>query len=186
MQHKRLGWQMVLGVGLVLCAASVTARPHTPRLPYTARSRTVRVPVVANGVRLPIPALMLKDAGRTMLPMRAIFTALGAQVVWNAQEQAVYAWKTDGTGVRFALGATRAQSVTMPGLNERAQVLEERRLTTPATMVGNRVYIPIRAASELLGADVRWVNSDRTVYVGTNIPPVAADTGGATTTDPGR
>ena len=159
----------LLGALMVtISAVAALPAPARPRhqLPYVERSRTVPVPIVANGVRLSTPALMLRAAGRTVLPMRALFTSLGAQVVWNAQERAVYAWKTDGTGVRFGVGEAEAQAMIMPGPNERATVTERRALSAPATLVGSRLYIPIRAAGELLGADVNWDEAQRTVYIG--------------------
>lgn len=159
---------------LLAGTTSASAAPQARRvaLPYVANTRVVAVPIVAHGVRLGTDALMLKDAGRTVLPMRALFTSLGAQVVWNGRERAVYAWKTDGTGVRFGVGETEAQSLLMPGPNERATVTERRTLDAPPTLIGGHLYIPIRAAGELLGTEVLWDNAKRTVYLGT--PPDVA------------
>lgn len=164
-----------LALTLTLTATGIsTAAPRTRRiaLPYVVGSRVVPVPIVANGVRLGTDALMLRDAGRTVLPMRALFVSLGAQVVWNEQERAVYAWKTDGTGVRFGVGEAEAQSLLMPGPNERATVTERRKLDAPPTLVDGRLYIPIRAAGEMLGTEVLWDGAARTVYLGT--PPEVA------------
>lgn len=164
----------VTSATLMVSAISASAAPRARRvaLPYVANTRVVAVPIVAQGVRLGTDALMLKDAGRTVLPMRALFASLGAQVVWNGRERAVYAWKTDGTGVRFGVGETEAQSLLMPGPNERATVTERRKLDAPPTLIGGHLYIPIRAAGELLGTEVLWDGAKRTVYLGT--PPDVA------------
>jgi hypothetical protein len=159
-----------------ICAlAAVQAEGQTrrrgPTATYFAPTGTITVPVIANGERLPQDALLLEGAARTMLPMRALFTSLGAQVVWNAPQRAVYAWKTDGTGVRFGVGERVAQTLIMPGPDQQATVVERRTLDAPATLIGSRLYIPIRAAGELLGTEVRWDAEERVVHIGTN-PPV--------------
>ena len=94
-------------------------------------------------------------------------------MVWNQKERAVYAWKTDGTGVRFAVGDLEAQSLTMPGPGERAEVTERRKLDAPPVQMGRLVYIPIRAAGELLGAPVRWDEASASVLIGDTV--VAAE-----------
>jgi len=158
-----------LALTAILTAGTAVAAPRSRRvtLPYVSGSRVVAVPIVAHGVRLGMDALMLKDAGRTVLPMRALFVSLGAQVVWNGRERAVYAWKTDGTGVRFGVGEAEAQSLLMPGPNEKATVTERRKLDAPPTLTGGHLYIPIRAAGEMLGTEVLWDRAKRTVFIGT-------------------
>jgi hypothetical protein len=148
----------------------------TPTARYLAPTRTVPVPVYANGKQLQTNALMLKGAARTVLPMRALFTTLGAQVVWNGRERAVYGWKTDGTGVRFGVGEAEAQLLLLPGAGGDSTVIETRKLDAPAMLINSRLYIPVRAASELLGTEVRWVGSEPAVYIGDSPP---ADGGAA-------
>jgi len=109
---------------------------------------------------------MLKEVARTLLPMRALFASVGAQVVWNGRERAVYAWKTDGTGVRFGVGEATAQALIMPAPGQEATVIETRNLDAPAQLIRGRLYIPIRAAGELLGSEVRWDGSLPAVYIG--------------------
>ncbi|MGV3723874.1 MAG: copper amine oxidase N-terminal domain-containing protein [Actinomycetota bacterium] len=156
---------MAVGIG------GAAAQPRAG-FAYLATARTTPVPIIVSGVRLSTPAIMLRDVGRTVLPMRALFTSLGAQVVWNARERAVYAWKTDGTGVRFGVGEAQAQSLLMPGPNETATVTERRSLDAPPTLLNGRMYIPVRAASEMLGTDVVWDDEKRTVFVGLIDPTV--------------
>ncbi len=153
---------LLLGVTLAASAGSVLARPRQGGFSTAVQP----VPVLVNGVKLPEDALMLKAVARTVLPMRALFTSLGTQVVWNQRERAVYAWKTDGTGVRFAVGDLEAQSLEMPAPGERAKVIDRRTLDAPPVQMGRLVYIPIRAASELLGTPVRWDNASASVLIG--------------------
>lgn len=157
---------LLLGASLAAGAGSVLASPQSRRASGGFSTAVQRVPVIVNGVTLGEDALMLKAVARTVLPMRALFTSLGAQVVWNAKERAVYAWRTDGTGVRFGVGDLEAQSLEMPAPGERAKVTEKRKLDAPPVQMGGLVYIPIRAAGEMLGTPVRWDEATASVLIG--------------------
>lgn len=148
----------MLGVGAVLAAGSVQA------------ASTSRVPVFVNNEPLTADALMLKSVNRTVLPMRTLFESLGARVEWDPAEQAVYAWKPDGSGVRLALGYKFAQTLRMadsPRPGEWGAVTGTHSLDAPAMMVGSRVYVPIRFASEALKADVRYSAYEPAVHIRT-------------------
>jgi hypothetical protein len=170
-----MGMALLLLTGGAAREAAAQRRAPGTTATYFATARAVRVPVVANGERLDRDALMIREAGRTLLPMRSLFSALGAQVVWNARERAVYAWRTDGTGVRFGVGEREAQLLLMPGPNQTATVTETRVLDAPATLIQGTLYVPVRAASELLGTEVRWDAETATVHIGTNLPEAAGD-----------
>lgn len=137
------------------------------------------VPVLINGQRLETDAVMFTRSGRSLLPMRSLFTSLGARVEWDARERAVYAWKADGSGVRFGVGEHRVQTLRMardPFPGNWGQVIDTQPLDLPAQMMGSRIYVPLRAASEALAADVRWSSLPPTVRVVTervaDAPPV--------------
>ena len=95
--------------------------------------------------------------GRTFLPVRAVFEAMGAQVSYDAAAGAVTAVR-DGTTVTMTLGSTDA-SVTMDGI------------TTPVVMDvapyahDNRTYVPVRFAAQAFGCIVGWDADDRTVIL---------------------
>ena len=95
--------------------------------------------------------------GRTFLPVRAVFEAMGAQVSYDAASGAVTAVR-DGTTVTMTLGSTEA-SVTMDGI------------TTPVVMDvapyahDNRTYVPVRFAAQAFGCIVGWDADDRTVIL---------------------
>ena len=95
--------------------------------------------------------------GRTFLPVRAVFEAMGAQVSYDAASGAVTAVR-DGTTVTMTLGSTDA-SVTMDGI------------TTPVVMDvapyahDNRTYVPVRFAAQAFGCIVGWDADDRTVIL---------------------
>ncbi len=81
---------------------------------------------------------------RTMVPMRAIFEALGALVSWNEETRSVVAEK-DGVTIRITIG----RSVMYR--NDEAFTLD-----APPMILEDRTLVPLRAVSEAFGADVRW------------------------------
>jgi hypothetical protein len=128
------------------------------------------VPVLVNGDRLGSRALLLKEVNRTVVPMRSLFEALGAQVEWDAAERAVYAWTPDGAGVRLPLNSSTAQTLRVPehpGPGHWGRTVRSFRLDAPAMLTGQRVYVPLRFASEALKADVRYSAYEPAVHIRT-------------------
>lgn len=82
--------------------------------------------------------------GSTLVPMRGIFSRLGAVLSWNADTQTVTAVKGD-TEVSLTIGNTTAyikgQAVT---------------LSTAPVIVNDSTLIPLRFVAESLGAKVAW------------------------------
>ena len=82
--------------------------------------------------------------GRTLVPLRAIFEALGAQVEWDAETQTVTAGK-------------RLDNISLTiGKNELTKNGEATALDVPAQIIEGRTMVPARAISEALGAKVEW------------------------------
>ncbi len=94
---------------------------------------------------------------RTYVPFRAIFEQMGAAVDWDNQSQTVIA-NRDGREVRLQLGKTDVR-ITEDGSTDI--------LATDAAPFAenNRTYVPIRFASQALGACVDWVQDSQTVLI---------------------
>ena len=97
--------------------------------------------------------------GRTMVPVRAVFEALGAQVDWNAQERTVYAQK-DGKNVSMTIGSNRLLCDGLVRFMDAVPLISD-----------NRTYIPARFAAESLGSTVLWDAQERAVHIKTDTPP---------------
>jgi len=82
------------------------------------------------------------ENGRTMVPMRAIFEALHAEVEWDERTGTVTGKTADRTVV-LRLGARTAQ------VNGQTVTLDE-----PARLMNGRVMVPLRFVSESLGYPV--------------------------------
>lgn len=93
----------------------------------------------------------IKD-GRTLVPMRAIFEAVGATVGWDQDTRTVYAVREKNED---------ASLVTLQIDHDKAFVnSEEKTLDVTATIKNDRTFVPLRFVVEALGEKVEW-NQER-------------------------
>ncbi|RYG74152.1 copper amine oxidase N-terminal domain-containing protein [bacterium] len=102
------------------------------------------IAVNLNGQPLTTSVSPMQVGGRTLVPMRDIFEALGAQLSWNPVAQTITAQK-DLTKIQLAIDNPNAL------VNGRNVVLEQ-----PATLVNGRTFVPLRFVAEATGAQVDW------------------------------
>lgn len=121
----------------------------------------VTVQVDGNPLMLDQPPIV--ETGRTMVPLRGIFEALGATVVYDAG--AIRATAQDGNTIAMRVGARYAN------VGGRSVLLE-----TPARVVGGRVLVPLRFIAESLGADVRWDAAQQLVSIQSDAPQTPVTT----------
>lgn len=91
--------------------------------------------------------------GRIMVPLRAIFEALGASVEWDQ------ATKT-ATGVRGGTTVVIQIDNATAYKNGEAKTLD-----VPAQLINGRTMVPARFISESLGCDVTWHQDSKTAAV---------------------
>ena len=112
---------------------------------YGDGSRPGQVTVVANNVVLHFDSPPYIDANnRTMVPVRAIGEALGAELAWDDVQRVV-------TMVRGELKVTLRIDSTLAIVNDRAVFMD-----TTAVIRNERTMVPARYVSELLGCIVEW------------------------------
>ena len=92
--------------------------------------------------------------GRTLVPMRGIFEALGADVAWDDATKSATGVKGD-KAVKLTIGDTKA---SVNG--------EDKTLDVPAQIIGGRTMVPVRFISESLGESVAWDDKVKTVIIG--------------------
>ena len=109
--------------------------------------------IVKNGEKseLDVPAQIVE--GRTLVPLRAIFEALGASVEWNGETSTVTSEK-DGTAVKLTIGENK---IYVNG--------EAKELDVPAQIIESRTMVPARAVAEAYGCAVEWDADTRTVII---------------------
>lgn len=108
---------------------------------------------------------------RTLVPVRAIFEALDAEVSWNQEKQLVSAVKGSDS-VSLQIGSKLMKQ------NQKLIVLD-----VAPRILNDRTLVPLRAVSESFSAYVEWQEENRTVVITTEeqqTPP----SGGVTTPTP--
>ena len=91
--------------------------------------------------------------GRTMVPVRAIFEAVGANIDFNAETKTITAKKGDTT-VNMTVGAKIAT------VNSK-----EVQLDAPAVIVNGRTLAPARFVAETFGYTVQWDSENKIVKI---------------------
>ncbi len=120
-------------------------------LSLSSSAASPAIKVLVDNKQLSQSGVMLN--GATLVPMRAIFEALGAEVKWEGATRTVTATK-GSTEIRLSLGKTDAY------INGALKVL-----STPAASVDGTTMVPLRFIGEALGAEVKWEGASKTVYV---------------------
>ena len=104
-----------------------------------------KITTYLNNEQLNFDILPITENDRTLIPMRAIFEALGAEVEWENDGQIATATK-DGITVSLTIDSNR---MLKNG--------EEIELDVPARLVeDSRTLVPLRAISEAFGCQVEW------------------------------
>jgi len=131
----------------VLTSEPPVTRP--PELPPAGEEITV----ILDGQTLTFDMPPMTIDGRTLVPMRAIFTAMGARVDWNMQ----------------TLTARAERGDVVVFVQEGSDLLvrngENITLDVPAVNIDSRTLVPARAIAESFGAQVTWDPVSRTVTI---------------------
>ena len=113
------------------------------------------ITVFYNGSEISFDQLPYKENDRVLVPMRAIFETLGAEVEWNEAEQSITAVR--GTDViKMQIG-----SVT---IIKNEEVIES---DVAPRLIGERTFVPLRVIAESLDTNVEWVEEENKVLITT-------------------
>jgi len=142
-----------LVLAAVLCLAPVTL--------MTSADGDTPIKVLVNSQPLVTDVPPVIVDGRTLVPLRAIFEALGAEVSWDADTQTVTGTRGNIT-IELQIGSQIAKvgSATVT-------------LDVPAAIIDNRTFVPARFVAESMGASVNWDEASRTVLITAVIPAPA-------------
>lgn len=111
------------------------------------------ISVTLNGEKLIFDVQPQLIDNRTMVPLRKIFEAMGAEVEWNNDTQTVTATKN-------------SERVIATVNNKNAYVSGDTKvLDVPPLIVDGRTMVPTRFVAESFGANVSWDESTRTVVI---------------------
>lgn len=135
---------------VLVTALTVSGGLHTPSV-----SAATPIKITIDGVQLTTDQAPIMSANRTMVPLRGVFEALDATVLWKQSTKTVTATK-DGTTIVLPLGSRTA---TING--------KQVTLDVPAKSIKGRTVVPLRFVSEALGEKVGWNASTKTVSITT-------------------
>ncbi len=121
------------------------------------------ISVYVDGDRLEFDVDPVVENGRTLVPMRGIFEALGAQVSWDGETSTASAQKGD-TVIKITIDSNK--------MMKNDQVIE---LDVPARAINSRTLVPVRAVSEGMDARVEWNGETRSVII-TTVQMAESDT----------
>ncbi|MBQ4346883.1 MAG: AMIN domain-containing protein, partial [Firmicutes bacterium] len=144
-------------VGCMIYSGSALAEPINLELFYDGESHSYSaepVSIKINGAELyglDMPPIILND--RTLIPARAVFEQVGAQVVWNGETREVYIAKESEVVV------LKIDSTT--GLKNGVEFS----MDVAPKIINDRTLIPVRFASEAMGLTVDWNPESRVVSI---------------------
>lgn len=95
--------------------------------------------------------------GRVLVPARTVFKNLGAAVHWYPDTDIVRIVK-DSISISMKIGERNVKANDI-----------YKKMDVPPILIRGTVMVPIRFVAEILKSEVRWNNSNRTVYIGKNI-----------------
>ena len=131
--------------------AEEQAKKHGMNYTYTNE-----IKVLIDGERVEFDQHPVIINNRTMVPMRAIFEALGANVYWEHEKMTATGEKDEN------VVSVQIESNSLVRNGEKIE------LDSPAVLVNNRTMVPVRAISEAFGCEVDWNENERTVTIITN------------------
>ncbi|MBQ3427778.1 MAG: copper amine oxidase N-terminal domain-containing protein [Clostridia bacterium] len=127
------------------------------RISYlTDNSVNSGITVYYNGTRISFhsygqnPELL---ASRTLVPLRSIFEAMGADVDWDNTTSTAIA-KRNKVEIRVQIGA-----------NEIYKDGKSIPVDVPAQLLNDRTMVPVRVIAEAFGADVQWNENGKCVLI---------------------
>ncbi|MBE7053618.1 MAG: hypothetical protein E7391_05010 [Ruminococcaceae bacterium] len=111
------------------------------------------ISIIINGKKLTMDQNPVIIDGRTLVPVRAIFEGLGAQVEWDDSVKTAIG-KRDGKEIKIQINNTVAK------VNGADITLD-----VPAQLINSRTMVPVRFISEALGEKVDWDGNTKTVII---------------------
>ena len=111
------------------------------------------IKILLDGTLLEMDQTPIIVDGRTLVPLRAIFEALGAVVGWDGETNSVIASKDD-TVIIMQIGHENLYKNN-----------ETIKLDVPPVIINSRTLVPVRAIAESFNLTVGWDDATRTVTV---------------------
>ena len=128
--------------------------------PTPAPTATDGIGVLIDGVPLEMDVTPIIRNDRTLVPVRAIVEALGADIGWNNDTREVTI-SQGSQSIIMTIDSTTVTFVHADGREENAE------LDVAPIIVDDRTMLPIRFLAEAFGFEVDWDNENQNVIIAT-------------------
>ncbi len=142
MKRKIIGAVTLIAVTATISSGCVTAQNDNIKVNYDSQT-----------VDFDVQPEIIDD--RVMVPMRTIFETFGAKVKWDADTQTITAKRKSKT-IEMTIGST-----------DMTKNDETYSFDAAPVIIDGRTLVPIRAIGDMLGLDVEWDASSKTVTITT-------------------
>src|SRR5947209_3230924 len=139
-------------------AAALLAVAASWMLAGSAAGQAAGVKVVVNGVDVPLAVPAVVFNGQVMAPIAGLFEPMGAIAAFYETDRSIVVTNRVRTTVVFWLNETAALVNGQP-----------RSLPVAPALLGSQVFVPVQATFALLGAWARFDETDRAVFVNSQI-----------------
>jgi hypothetical protein len=126
---------------------------------------SIQVPVYAQGIsvyvygeNVPFTNNPIVSDNRTLVPLREICNAMGAEVVWDAKNQSITLTKDGITNTLFI-----NKKIANKKINGQIETIT---LDVPPKVVNNVTFVPLRYISESFDIKVAWNQAVQAAYIG--------------------
>ena len=116
-------------------------------------NHTPEISVLVNNQAISFDQPPVIENDRTLVPLRAIFEALGAEVLWDGETSTVTATRGDIT-ISLQIGSNQLYK------NGEAITID-----VPAQIINDRTMVPVRAIAESFNCRVGWDSDTKTVTI---------------------
>src|SRR3990170_3213132 len=125
------------------------------------------VRIIVNGVQIPLAAPAVVSNGQVLAPIPGLFEPMGALAAFYEVDRSIVVTNRVRTTVRMKLGDTSLQ------VNGRS-----RPLSVAPAMLSGQVFVPAQPVFQALGAWTKWEETERTLYVSSQIVALSAQAAG--------
>ncbi len=120
------------------------------------------IKVYINNNRINYDTMPVNINNRVLVPVRATFDALGADIEWFGEIQTVIA--TSGS----TLIALKIDNPLLIVSDVQTQGIKTIELDSPPVLLNSKTMIPLRAVAEIFDYQVNWSEANKSIFINKN------------------
>ena len=120
------------------------------------------IKVYINNNRINYDTMPININNRILVPVRATFDALGADIEWFGEIQTVIA--TSGS----TLIALKIDNPLLIVSDVQTQGIKTIELDSPPVLLNSKTMIPLRAVAEIFDYQVNWSEANKSIFINKN------------------